>query len=62
MKIGDLVVFSNNKESGAHIVTNNKAHDPNNGRLLPGCIMIAILEEDAIIPMREDFLEVISES
>ena len=62
MKTGDLVVFSSNKDSGAHIVTDDKAYDPHTGRPLPGCIMIAILKEDAIIPMRKKFLEVVSES
>lgn len=62
MKTGDLVKFSSDEDSNAYIVTNDKAHDLHTGRFLPGCVMIAILGENAIIPMRRAFLEVISES
>lgn len=62
MKTGDLVKFSSNKDVVVYVVTNDKAYDLYTGKPLPKCVMIAVLEHNAIIPMRKNFLEVISES
>ena len=59
MKKGDLVRFSN-RDRGSYIVVDEMAHDPHSGKHLPNCVMIAILDVDAIIPMDRKFLKVIS--
>ena len=59
MKVGDLVRFSN-RDKGSYIVVDDVAHDLHSGKYLPNCVMIAILDVDAIIPMDKKFLKVVS--
>jgi len=64
MKVGDLVQFADSEaEPTVCIVTKVKdVRDIHSGVLLHSCVMIAIPEEEAIIPMNKKFLQVISES
>jgi len=61
MQIGDLVLFRPaRRDEDAYIITNTEAYDLHSGEFLPDCVMIAIPEEKAIIPMAKRYLEVIS--
>lgn len=65
MKVGDLVKFFDNSErksANVYIITSLDAYDPHSGQSLPNCIMIALLEERAIIPMHKKYLQVVSKS
>ena len=65
MKVGDLAQFTESLSlwKTTCIITKTKnVRDIHSGILLPNCVMIAIPEEEAIIPMSKKFLEVISES
>tara|TARA_R100000008_G_C3505059_1_gene125710 strand:- start:27 stop:224 length:198 start_codon:yes stop_codon:yes gene_type:complete len=59
-RAGDLVRFSNRPDGPYYIVVSEDAHDIHNGKYLPDCVMIALLEIDGVVPMDRKFLKVVS--